>query len=263
MSGQELLLERIDNYTLDSFPRSVILLGQKGSGRHLLAEYISMKLHVEKVEIKTSVSYEDIEQFITRPQPYLYLFDASLLSIKQQNVILKFLEEPLKNCYIIIVCETKQQLLDTILNRCQIWTLATYTPQSLKSMFPEVTEFQLTIATTPGQVIDILKISDQKLQYMNELSEKIVHSISRAGIANTLSVADRFYYGEAEDGKYSFEIFIKILLKSIKKAIVENTNPVFYNIYCLTSELYNQTFIPNINKKQLFECYLMKLKLGV
>lgn len=262
MSGQELLLERIDNYTLDSFPRSVILLGQKGSGRHLLAEYISMKLHVEKVEIRTPISYEDIEQFITRPQPYLYLFDASLLSIKQQNVILKFLEEPLKNCYIIIVCETKQQLLDTILNRCQIWTLATYTPESLKSMFPQVTEYQLSIASTPGQVIDILKISDQDLQYMNELSEKIVHSISRAGIANTLSVADRFYYGK-EEGKYSFQVFMKILLNSIRKTIVENTDPVFYNIYCLTSDLYNRTFIPNINKKQLFENYLMKLKLGV
>lgn len=262
MSGQELLLERIDNYTLDSFPRSVILLGQKGSGRHLLAEYISMKLHVEKVEIKTPISYEDIEQFITRPQPYLYLFNASLLSIKQQNVILKFLEEPLKNCYIVIVCETKQQLLDTILNRCQIWTLATYTPESLKTAFPQVTEYQLSIASTPGQVVDILKISDQDLQYMNELAEKIVHSISRAGIANTLSVADRFYYGKAEDGKYSFEIFIKILLKSVKKAIVENTDVVFYNIYNQTAELYNQTFIPNISKKQLFEHYLMKLKLG-
>jgi len=263
MAGQELLLSRIDNYNLDSFPRSVILLGEKGSGRHTLAEYISLKLHIEKVEIRTPVSYEDIEQFLTRPQPYLYLFDASLLSIKQQNVILKFLEEPLKNCYIIIVCQTKQQLLDTILNRCQIWTLETYTPEALRKMFPQVTDFQLSIANTPGQVIDILKISEDDLNQMYVLAEKMVYSISRAGIANTLSVAERFYYGKHEDGKYSFEIFIKILLNSVRKAIVENTDPVFYNIYRLTSDMYNQTFIPNISKKQLFEHYLMKLKLGV
>ena len=177
MAGQELLLNRIDNYNLDSFPRSVILLGEKGSGRHTIAEYISLKLHIEKVEIRTPVSYEDIEQFLTRPQPYLYLFDASLLSIKQQNVILKFLEEPLKNCYIIIVCQTKQQLLDTILNRCQIWTLETYTPETLKKMFPQVTDFQLSIANTPGQVIDILKISEDDLEHMYVLAEKMVYSI--------------------------------------------------------------------------------------
>lgn len=263
MLGQEILLNKIHSYNLDSFPRSVILLGDKGSGRHTLATEVSKHLKIEEVVITTSISYEDIEQFIVRPQPYLYLFDASILSIKQQNVILKFLEEPLKNCYIIIVCQTKQQLLDTILNRCQLWTLEKYKKEQLQTMFPEATASHLEIATTPGQVKEVLECSKEHLEYLRSLAEKIVTSISRAGVANTLSVAERFYYGKPEKDKYSFEIFLKILLLTIKKTIVENTDVIFYNIYNKTSELYNQTFIPNVSKKQLFEHYLMDLKLGV
>lgn len=260
--GQDILLNRIHQYNLDSFPGSVILLGENGSGRHLVTEEISKHLGIEEVIITTPISYEDIEQFTTRPQPYLYLFDASLLSIKQQNVILKFLEEPLKNCYIIIVCQTKQQLLDTILNRCQIWNLETYTKQILQQMFPSAQDIQLSLATTPGQMIEILKIKVEDLSYMYELAEKMIFSISRAGIANTLSVSDRFYYGKEEEGKYSFDIFLKILLNFARRSAVENTDRIFYNIYERTSELYNRSFIPNISKKQLFQNYLMTLKLG-
>ena len=263
MIGQDKLLERIYQYNLDSFPHSVILLGGRGSGRHSIAEEISKHLNIERVDIKTSISYEDIEQFVTRPQPYLYLFDASILSIKQQNVILKFLEEPLKNCYIVIVCETKQQLLDTILNRCQIWNLETYSKELLKEMFPQAADSQLELSDTPGQLIELLNIDVSGISYMYELANKIIYSISRAGVANTLSVADRFYYGKSkEKDKLNFDIFLKILLCSIRKAIVENNSSILYNMYYATSVLYNQTFIPNINKRQLFENYLMKLKLG-
>lgn len=263
--GQDKLLNRIHQYNLDSFPRSVILLGGKGSGRHLIAEEISKHLRLEQVVVKTSISYEDIEQFITRPEPYLYLFDASLLSIKQQNVILKFLEEPLKNCYIVIVCQTKRQLLDTILNRCQVWSLEKYSKELLQKMFPEVTDLKLSLATTPGQVIELLQTDDSELSYLYELANKIVYSISRASVGNTLSVCEKFYYGVSDEKKekYNFEIFCRILLEASKKSVVDNNNPSSYNTYYLTSELYNQTFIPNINKKQLFENYLMKLKLGV
>lgn len=260
MIGQEVLVSKIKQYTLDTFPRSVILLGDTGSGRHTLCNEISKHLNIEQVLIDSSITYENIEEFTTRPTPYLYIFNADLLSIKQQNVILKFLEEPLNNCFIIIVCRVKQQLLDTILNRCQIWTLEKYTTEMLKAMFPQANEIQLSLSFTPGQLTNVSSIPNQDLYYMKDLAAKILNSISRATVSNILSVPDRFYYGEVEAGKYSFDIFLKLLLAESFKNVVESNTATCYNTYMLIEELVNRTFVPNVNKKQLFENYLMKLK---
>ena len=260
MIGQELLSNKICQYTLDTFPRSIILLGDTGSGRHTLCNNIADRLKIEKVIIDSPISYDNIEEFTTRPTPYLYIFNADILSIKQQNVILKFLEEPLNNCYIVIVCRVKQQLLDTILNRCQLWTLSKYEKDTLIRIVPEATELQLSVASTPGQLIDLSAIKEEDLYYMKDLSSKILSSISKATVSNILSVPDRFYYGPEESGKYSFDIFLKFLLQTSFKNVVEAVNSTCYNTYMLTEELFNKTFIPNINKKQLFENYLMKMK---
>lgn len=95
---------------------------------------------------------------------------------------------------------------------------------------------------------------------MKDLSSKILSSISKATVSNILSVPDRFYYGAEESGKYSFDIFLKFLLQTSFRNVVEAVNSTCYNTYMLTEELFNKTFIPNINKKQLFENYLMKMK---
>lgn len=260
MIGQEVLVHKIQQYTLDTFPRSVILLGDTGSGRHTICNEISSHLNIQQVLIDSSITYENIEEFTTRPIPYLYVFNADLLSVKQQNVILKFLEEPLNNCYIIIICRVKQQLLDTILNRCQLWTLAKYTEQTLHTMFPQANELQLTLSSTPGQLITVSNVQNQDLYYMKDLATKILNSISKATVSNVLSVPDRFYYNDAEEGKYNFDIFLKLLLAESFKNVVESNIATCYTTYMLTEELLNRTFVPNVNKKQLFENYLMKLK---
>ena len=61
--------------------------------------------------------------------PKIYIIDSSTISIKEQNIILKFVEEPLKNSYIIILKNSK--LLPTILNRCQKWKFEAYSKEEL------------------------------------------------------------------------------------------------------------------------------------
>ena len=41
--GQERVLDKINNFTLDTFPSSTILLGEDGCGKHTLLSYISAK----------------------------------------------------------------------------------------------------------------------------------------------------------------------------------------------------------------------------
>lgn len=47
------------------------------------------------------------------------IYDAHLLNTKSQNAILKLIEEPQKNRYIFLLCNSLYSFLPTILSRCQ------------------------------------------------------------------------------------------------------------------------------------------------
>ena len=44
MIGQKKLLEKLNTYDLDKFPRSLLLLGEKGSGKHLICDYVKTNI---------------------------------------------------------------------------------------------------------------------------------------------------------------------------------------------------------------------------
>ena len=52
--GQEELLNKINTYTLDNFPHSLILVGAKGSGKNLICDYIANHLNIEIIDITKS-----------------------------------------------------------------------------------------------------------------------------------------------------------------------------------------------------------------
>ena len=99
--GQEKICNQIDKLTLDSFPRSLMLVGPKGAGKHLIVDYVSKKFNLQVIDITTTLDQESIEDLYNRVEPYLYIIRANELTVKEENTILKFLEEPLKNSYIV------------------------------------------------------------------------------------------------------------------------------------------------------------------
>ncbi|MDP1743739.1 MAG: hypothetical protein Q8L51_03030 [Candidatus Amesbacteria bacterium] len=83
----------------------------------------------------------------------VYIKDAHLLTIPAQNALLKILEEPPGNSEIYLVTDQPDQLLPTILSRCQI----TFTPRSLGVVGPiNPKEFDLNTITTREQALDFL-----------------------------------------------------------------------------------------------------------
>ena len=148
-----------------------MLVGEQGSGRHTLCEYIASILNIPMQDITEIISQELIEDIYNRVNPSLYLIDGDKLSIKEENAILKFLEEPLKNSFIIVLCENTSGILPTIVNRCLIWELNGYSPNILKQIFPDAPELCLQIAKTPGQVISY---SGKPFQEMLDLGDKII-----------------------------------------------------------------------------------------
>ena len=139
-------------------PHSVIITGERGSGRRTLARYLAASVMCEKhsgepcgvckscrmikdgnhPDLITAAANEngnykldDIRQLVSdsviKPNEgsfKVYVipdFDRSVnTAVQVQNVLLKFIEEPPPHCIVILTSATKEIFLPTVLSRCII-----------------------------------------------------------------------------------------------------------------------------------------------
>lgn len=254
--GQDKILKFIESNTLSTFPRTVMFEGESGSGKHLLCNFMAKTYGIEIEDISENLNFEKIEQITLTVTPKLYIIDSANISVKNENAILKFLEEPLKNSLIVILTENKYSLLDTIRNRCYLITLNKYDKELLKTFITDNSreETLLKICTTPG---DIISMQENSLEQMLNLCNKIFESINKASYSNTLSISDKLAFKNEKD-KYNVRLFFKLLQVVSYERVCNNTGSI--NDYNLTNQLFNESTIKNIDKKMLFENYLIKLK---
>lgn len=252
--GQQKICTRIDASTLDNFPRTLLLLGEYGSGKHLIVNYIADKFELEIEDISDNLTLETIDNITHRTSPKIYVINSKKLTIKNENVILKFLEEPLKNSFVVVLCEHKSSIIPTVWNRCQVWELSTYEQDFLTTFTQDKNDYLLRVANTPGKV---LEYQHYPLKEMFDLANKIFNSIQKANFANVLTIS-RFIAFKNEKDKFDFNLFLDILLE-VCKEMYWNTK-VTSGVYWLTNKLNNNKHIFNIDKKSLFEHYLIELK---
>lgn len=264
MIGQQKVLSKlnslIDNHNLS---HTILFEGPWGCGKHTLSKEIATKLNLDYYDITSTISLELLTQIVLTPLPALYFIDGNEITIKQQNAVLKFLEEPNVNFYIVVACESTSTLLPTVVNRCQKFTFEGYSNEELKQFLTDSDNAEqiLAYATTPGWVIEF---NNHPIQDVVALCEKIFLKIDIANFSNILTIPDKIALTkeEIEKGeKIPFQIFTLILLKTALK-LYKNSS-IIYNRYELTQEFCNDCTISNINKRQLLESYLIKLKLTV
>lgn len=250
--GQDRIIKLIDSISLDDMPRSLIIEGYKGSGKHLVCDYISKHLNIPILDITNNLDNESIENYYLRSEPYLYIIDGNKLTTKNQNSILKFLEEPLKNSFIIIIIDNKYNILDTILNRAQVWKLDTYTKDILRKFSDD--ESILKIAKTPGDIerLRVLNIASE-FEFIN----KIVDKISIASFPNTLTLSNHIGFNSEQD-KIDLDLFFRLMLNVIRDKILSGED--LFEMFNLTSETFKKyQGLQNLDKKYVFDNYISKM----
>ena len=101
--GQDKILKFIDRHTLTTLPRTIMLEGLSGSGKHIICNHLAEKFGLVLEDISESLTYEKIEEITLRVEPVIYIINAEKLTTRTENTILKFLEEPLKNAFVVIL----------------------------------------------------------------------------------------------------------------------------------------------------------------
>lgn len=255
--GQEKLLAKIDAYSIATFPKSTIVLGPFGCGKHLLTTYVASKFNLQIVDITESISQEFIEEISLRVIPTLYIIDSSKIVDRQQNMILKFLEEPPLYAFIFILSEDRVNLLSTILNRCVVFEFEQYSKEILLQFVDDSVdkELALSVCVTPGQLKQ-LKMTD--LSSMKELCLKMVEKTHLASFPNMLSISNKLNYKDEFD-KHDVNIFFNMMIYVLFNEYLTTNESKVLDMYFTTLEYIKMMRDKRLNRKYIVENYLTNL----
>lgn len=253
MVGQLNIVNKINNYSLSDLPHSLLILGENGSGKHTLALYISNKFGLDLIDITEKIFEEDLNNYYINSNPVFLLINLNNSSEKEQNKLLKLVEEPPHNCYLILLCNSRDLVLQTLAHRCTELVLEPYSKEELKQFTDK--EIDVTIFKTPGQIINF---NFNTLNSTLELVDKVINKLSSASFANTLDITNKFNYKEEYD-KIDLNIFMNILLNKLSTKYVEENNKRCKNYYTITLNLINKLKNNRLNKQVLVDNYLTKM----
>ena len=207
MIGQSNLLKKLDTYTLDNFPHSILLIGERGSEQEDVCKYISDKFNLTLMDITESLNHDMIDEIDQVKVLTLYTIDVSKLDENVQNLLLKLYEEPNMYTYIILLCENDNLVLDTIKTRSYRMTMDKYSRDLLEPLVTGDLELTLSICNTPGQV-EIANRTDMKS--LLELCENLPQLLKYMSFSDILSYSDKINFSDEYD-KYDLFIFIRML----------------------------------------------------
>jgi DNA polymerase III delta prime subunit len=245
--GQEKLVTRLKSYTFQTLPNAMLLIGEKGSGKHFISNCLANHLGVELIKLDTTTLHDTLIEYSQCNIPKIYLIDLSTVVEKQQNKFLKFIEEPAPTVRVILLAESDAGILPTILNRCITYRLEEYTIDQLKQ-FEWVTgnysELVYKFCKTPGQLLNIE--NEEVLINLQKTFKNLLNNILTTSYADLLNVVNKINFKE-DYNKFNFDLFLTALIQTAYDNFIEENNVLSFKIYKYL-----------INKKQLMSKNLNK-----
>lgn len=250
MRGQEKLISFIDTFNINSFPHSVLLLGEEGSGQADICSYIADKFEMLSLDITNNISHETVDNIIlTTSEPTIYTINMNKIAEREQNILPKLYEEPNNFTYILLIAETTNDILDTIINRSYTMNMCRYTKDQLRKEVTnkESEELILEVCHTPGQVS---VANHTNMEALHSLCTNMLLKIDKANFFNTLTISDKINFKD-EYSKYDMKLFVRMLLLAMKE-----TKRYEFLDYLNTFNRYVDFMI---DKKSYFENFLIKI----
>ena len=245
MIGQEALQKELFSQSLQYSRKTILFLGEYGCGKHTLVKELANHFGLDLYDITDSISAETLEEIRFRSVPAFYLVDLDKLNERSQNVLLKCIEEPSDTAYMLLISSNKNYVLDTILNRCLIYTFSAYSKEELVSITGcDISDELLDVCTTPGQI----KISSGNFDKLKNLCLTIVNKLDKASLSNALSIANKINYKDEYD-KFDLSVFLKVLMKELYSSYIESDDAKSRMLYNIVSEQSQRLLDVRLNKE--------------
>lgn len=266
--GQEVLLSDVMQMKED-FPLFLILAGSKGSGKKIVADWISKQLGT--TAIITGITVSDIRSMrenahkLTDCITYI-IPDADTMSAEAKGALLKITEEPPKKARFIMTLQNVNSMPDTIISRAVILYMNPYSADDLAyyavNKYAEISTEEAkrikSICDTPGEV-DLLMLNQSIYDY----AETVVDNIAEVSTANALKIGDKLLLKKDDVDKYDlalfWKIFIKICLDNAKETNIDSMMYYADGAH-ITNKYLSNLFIKGANKQMLFTNWILSMR---
>lgn len=245
MIGQEHLVKQLSEYSIDTLPHSILLVGEQGSGKHSVVELIASTFNLRLVDLTKNITAEDCVDISLELDRCAYVVDCD--AINNLYKVLKILEEPNLNTYFILYTVDANYVSSTIRDRCVEFKMKPYSYTELAQFnTTNLPEISYNIARTPGQ---ILRLDTSKIGTITNLVDTIISSMHRASLANALTIATKFNYKAEEYSGIDIDLFLNYFeFKAV--------NTVFMNsIIKYKKDLLN----PRYSRKDVMESFIIDM----
>ena len=267
MFGQIKNRQLIDSWIINNkVPKFFIIQGSKGSGKKELANYFAEKMNLPKMYFEPNIDgvRDMITMAYTQNYPILMVLpDCDKLSIAGQNSLLKIIEEPPKNTYIIVTTNS-DILLPTIKSRGNTILMEDYTVEELTEFAKDIKQdtdldIKLQVVTNPGE---LLILSTQNFAAIRTCCENILNNISKANIGSTLKITSKLCLTEKDkDNKDLFDLslFMNTLSYVFYNAYLNDKTQKYYKSFDIILHA-KKLLSKNLNKQYILDNMLLKLR---
>lgn len=270
MVGQERNIKWVNTaIENDKAPKSIVIIGPKGSGKRTMAKFIAKKLNCVYApsDIKVDAVRQVIDTAYKTTDKVLYCFEnADNMKNAAKNALLKVTEEAPPYAWFVMTLMDDSTLLPTIKSRSFVMNMQPYTAEDkgliLSSLdtehklTPEQRSYFIEMANTPYELQKLFEYGQDFLDYV----EMVADNISVVESANAFKSGNKLALKNNDEG-YDLSLFMLAFVQLCIKRITEGKSPIKYasGVPC-TNWAYRDSMKLGVNKQQLFDWWVFKLR---
>lgn len=265
MIGQKRILDRIDKL-LDNFPRFLIIVGDKNSGKKTLCNHISKLLEATPIyyEHKIEEVRRAIDLAYTQQNKMLYIFpEADNMSVAAKNSLLKITEEPPKNAFFILTLLNLENMLATIQSRGVVLKLDPYTNIELlefrkyRNLPDSYDNIIANICNTTG---DILELFSYDVNKFNLFCDTVSKNIQVPTSGNTFKITKYLKMKDSDTEGFDCYLFLKTVQSLFLKLAKETKKQQYLNASMITSKYIQQIRLGSVSKLGTIDMWIMDVR---
>lgn len=272
MIGQEKLLNKTGKLVKNGFPRFVLLVGAKGSGKKLLSTQIAKALGYPLVPV--GIGVDEVREVIVNSyrntEPIVYILpDTDKMSVAAKNALLKITEEPPQKAYFILTVTDLSNTLPTLISRACTLKMDSYTTDELymyltmkydvSKMQANNISFVVDTATVPEEIDTLMTYDVKEFRVFVETVANNLHTVSAA---NSFKILNKLALKKDED-KWDVLLFVQALRNELFKLYwgEEQPSEYYYRAYCLSCSLLKELKYKNsVNKQYCLDQFILDVR---
>lgn len=238
-------------YQNKKLPHAIILSGKKGIGKSSFALDFALKslnsnnknhpdlLLVKKDEEKRDLNIDKIRKissFLNQTgaisqNRFIIIDSADDFNRSSSNALLKTLEEPTKNCYIILICHQISKILPTIKSRCQNFHISDFDYEKFSSALNKIRPAALPKLNIED--VEILsEICDNCPAIANKFGDEMIFIYKKFLKSLEENIIDEDLIKKISDKKIEFKIISDVMsffFVRLIKFLTHNNNKLLLN----------------------------------